>query len=116
MADRGDLVRQSQDRHHDRGANDADEHAGDPRREPLRHQDHRHGPESDHRCGEVRLIQPEQEILQLGRESLRVDREAQEVRQLPDDDRCRDTGEVTDPHRLRDQIGEEPETRDTADD
>ena len=76
------------------------------------HQHERPGAERE--GGRVRLVEAGDEVDRAAREALGVDREAEELGQLLDDDRRGDAHEVAESDRQRQQLGDEAEARQPA--
>jgi hypothetical protein len=76
------------------------------------HQHKRSGAERER--GRVGLVEAGDEVDRAAHEALGVDREAEELGQLLDDDRRGDAHEVAEPHRQRQQFGDEAEARQPA--
>ena len=88
-----------------------DEDGGDLRQQPLQDADRHEAERSDRERGSHRLAVGDtvHEPLQLRDEAVGVDGESEELRQLPDQDRQRQTVHVADHRRLRQQVGDEAE-------
>ena len=93
------------------GADDRDEDARHPGRPATQgqHQHKRSGAERER--SRVGLVEAGDEVDRAAHEALGVDREAEELGQLLDDDRRGDAHEVAEPHRQRQQLGDEAEAR-----
>ena len=113
-ADHRDVVGEAQRGDHRRRADDREEDARDPRRDPAQAEDQRERRGADGERGRVGLVEARDEVAQRRDEVLRVDREAEELGQLRDDDRHGDAHEVAEAHRHRQQLGHEAEARQPA--
>ena len=105
-----------EDARRDDRQHDCREHAGDPGQEALQHDDRREAEQADRECGGHRpaVGDTSHESLHLGDEAVGIDREPEQLRQLPDQDRHGQAVHVPDHRRLREEVGDESEPEDAA--
>ena len=97
-------------------SDDHDQHAGHLRQPALQDQDQRDAADPDRGGGGDRLAvgQPLDEADELADQAVGVDREAEQLRQLADQDGQREAVHVADHGGLGQQVGDEPELRHRA--
>ena len=95
------------------GSDRRDEHAGDSRCELPEPDDDRDGTEPDRERGRDGLARGDALDERAGRadDAFRIDREAEQLGKLTDEDRQGDPVEVADPDRLREEVREEAEPK-----
>ena len=109
-ADRGDALRGEVERGGDAVApTTATSTGGHPGGEPRQDEQHDEHGDADEQRGGVGLVQALDELLDLVEEAVGVGREAEELRQLADDDRDAQAVHVADLHLLGEQVGDEAE-------
>jgi hypothetical protein len=90
---------------------------GDPRPPPAHAEDDDDAGQPDGQRGTVRPAprQALDEVADLGQQPAAVDGEPEQLGELPDDDRHRDSVQVAELHRPRQQLGHEPQAREAGD-
>ena len=93
---------------------DRDQHAGHLRQPATEREDQRQADQADRdrRADRLARREPVDERVRLVDQSVGVGREAEQLRQLADQDRQRQPVHVADLGRLGEQVGDEPELRD----
>ena len=107
------MVREAERGRDDRRARDGHEHGGDPAGEPREKKQHQKRAGADGERGTLGTVEVLDELADLVAEAVGVGREAEELRELADDDRHREPVHVADLHFAREQVRDKPELADT---
>jgi hypothetical protein len=85
--------------------------------EPAQDEDHHDAGQADGQCRPVHLSTGDalDDVTGLGQQPAAVDREPAQPRELPNENRDRDPGQVAELHRARQQLGHEPKPGDAGD-